>query len=900
MRSPTLTPKRICASAAEIDTDTTAPLRARVTQLGRLVGDVLREHARPRTFELVEQLRALSRARRADPHDADEAELDRVLDELDVTDAVDVIRAFGLYFQMVNLAEELHRERRRREHLFAGDAPLRGSLETLPDDAADVFERLEIRLVFTAHPTEVLRRTTIEKLLTIATLLRDDDQRRLTPEESRALDAEVRAQIVLLWQSNELYRTAPTVADEVRNVLARFRESIFDEATLLFERLEARFGPGVPTFLTFGSWIGSDRDGNANVAPDAVLDAHERGRTFALQRYVQMVEELQVRFSQDGTRGNATPELLASVERDQAELRDVRYTLGPRQEAEPYRRKLAFVHRRLTLAASDAPGGYAGAAAFLADLDTLATSIVASSGPDVGRPLRRLQRAVQMFGFCVYALEWRQHRDRVTGALDEIVGVIEPSAPPLSRRPEDERTTWLERELVASRPLIPRAHTFSPSTADTIASLDAIATLRSRRGAASVASLILAGTEGAFELLALAVLARGCGVFIAGPLQVVPLLESVTSLANGSAIAGALLQSAGFRALVAACGNVWEIMLGYSDSAKVAGIVASAWGIYRAQVAISGVAERSGVTLRYFHGRGGSVGRGAADAYEAIAAQPPQARNGRFKVTEQGEVISARYGLPSLARRNLEIAVTAVARSFAPATPIPPAWETILDRLAHHAQAAYSKLIDDPDFLAFFALCTPVDEIGEMQISSRPGRRGAQRRSIDDLRAIPWSFGWAQTRSMLPGWYGFGSAVRAEHDNIALLIDMARAFPFFGTMLRNIERALALADLSIFERYARELVSEGAMRATYVSRIRAEYEAATRSLLDIVQHERLLETDGTLARSIALRNPYVDPMSLLQIRLLRVYRSTNEPDVNVANAIRLSINGIAAGLRVTG
>ncbi len=860
----------------------------------------MREHARPRTFELVERLRALTRARRANPRDFDESELDRVLDDLDLHDAVDVIRAFGLYFQMVNLAEELHRERRRREHLFAGDPPMRGSLETLPADAASLLERLEIRLVFTAHPTEVSRRTTLEKLLTIAELLRDHDQRQLTPEESAVIDAEIRAQIVLMWQSNELYTTAPTVADEVRNLLARFRESIFDEATLLFERLEARFGPDVPTFLSFGSWIGSDRDGNANVAPDAILDAHERGRTFVLERYVHAVEALQVRYSQDAVRGAVSPELLAAVEQDQVYLKDVRYTLGPRQRAEPYRRKLAFIHRRLTLAARDLPGGYAHAEAFIADLEPMLASVTASSGADAARPLRRLVRAAKMFGFRLYALEWRQHRDRVTSALDEIVALLEPGTVALSQRPEDERTAWLEREMASARPLIPRAHTFSAPTTDVIVSLDSVAALRARRGAESVASMILAGTEGPYEMLALVVLARACGVFDTGALQAVPLFESATSLANGPAIVESLLQSPGFRASIARLGDVWEIMLGYSDSAKVAGIVASAWGIYRAQVAICAVAERFGVTLRYFHGRGGSAGRGAADAREAIAAQPPEARNGRFKVTEQGEVIGARYGLPSLARRNFELAVTSVVRGFAAQRPAPPEWAALLDRLAAHAQAAYVELIDDPEFLAFFALCTPVDEIGEMQISSRPGRRGGARRSIDDLRAIPWSFGWAQTRGMLPGWYGFGSAIRAERDSLPLLITMARDFPVFATMLRNIERALAIADIPIFERYARELVTDKAMRAKFVSRIRSEYDEATSSLLAILEHARLLETDTTLARSIALRNPYVDPISLIQVRLLRAFRATNTPDVKLTNAIKLSINGIAAGLRVTG
>ena len=870
-----------------------------MTFLGRLVGDVLRTRARPRAFDYVEEFRSLTRRRRADPTLVDEREIDRLLDELSVEDAVDVIRAFGLYFQMVNLAEELHRERRRRERALRGDEPLRGSIEALPAGVCAGLDVLDIRLVFTAHPTEVRRRTTSEKLAEIAALLRASDERVATAEEERALEGELTAQIVLLWQSTELYATPPTVADEVRNLLARFRESIFDEATLLFERLERHMGCDVPTFLRFGSWIGSDRDGNANVAPDAIFDAHEQARASLLRRYIRTIEELQVRFSQDVRRGDVAPDLIASIERDQHDFHDVRYTLGPRQEAEPYRRKLAFIHRRLSLARDDVPGGYESAEAFDADLALIDASITAKSGLEVARPLRRLRRAIAMFGFHLVALEWRQHRDRVHSTLDEIVLAIEPREAPLSQRSPGERAAWIERELCAARPLIPRTATFSEAGADVIASLDAVAALRARRGPQSVASLILAGTESAYDLQALLVLARACGVLESGPLQIVPLLESVTALERGASIAQTLLASPGFREHIRACDDLWEVMLGYSDSAKVAGIVASSWAIYRTQLAICEVASAHAVRLRYFHGRGGSAGRGAADAREAIAAQPPQVHTGRFKVTEQGEVISARYGLPSLARRNLELAVSAALGSLSPGAEASATWFELLDRLARHAQAAYVDLIEDADFLAFFSACTPVDEIGEMQISSRPGRRG-ERRSIDDLRAIPWSFGWAQTRAMLPGWFGFGTAIMKERAHLGVLRVMRDDFPFFTTLVRNVERAIAIADLPIFERYARELVPDEASRTRYVARIREEFEATTQMLLAVLERDRLLEDDPTLARSIALRNPYVDPLSLMQVRLLRAYRAGGKQDANVGNALRLTINAVAAGLRVTG
>ncbi len=879
--------------------DTSAPLRARIAYLGRLVGEVLQTHARPRTFEHVERLRSLTRRRRAEPALALDAEIDSVLDALATDDAIDVIRAFGLYFRMVNLAEQRHRENRRRERALGGEEPLRGSIEALPAGPHPDFERLAIRLVFTAHPTEVLRRTTSEKIAAIAELLRDLDERQQTPDEARAIEAELRALIVMMWQSSELYNSAPTVHDEVRNLLARFRESLFEEATLLFERLEERTAQPVPTFLSFGSWIGADRDGNANVAPDAIVNAHEQGRAFVIDRYLQAVAALQARFSQNIVRGAVSADLIASVERDAAAYPDVRYTLGPRQATEPYRRKLAFMHRRLTLTLKDAPGAYPDTGAFAADIEALEASLSAHSGSDVVRPLRRLRRALAIFGFHLYTLEWRQHRDRVVAALDEIVMQIEPELPALSARTEHERAAWFARELASVRPLIPRA-SLSPPTTDVIASLEAVRALRTRRGPHTVSSFILAGTEAPFDILSLFVLARTCGALEGEPPQIVPLFESTPALESGAAICAGALAEPAFRAYVATLGT-WEIMLGYSDGTKVAGILAAAWAIYRAQIAIADAAARNGIDVRFFHGRGGSVGRGAADAREAVAAQPPQCRNAYLKVTEQGEVIRARYGIPSLARRNLELAVTAVLGG-ARETPAPISGEraALLDALAVRARETYRDLIDEPDFLRFFASSTPVDEIGELEISSRPGRRGGERRTIDDLRAIPWAFGWAQSRCMLPGWYGFGSAVAASAGQVDVLRAMATEDPFVATLVQSVERALAVADMAIFERYARELVDDSVLRARFVPRILAEYERSVQAVLSILQRDRLLSADSVLARSIALRNPYVDPISLLQIRMLQSYRKQNVRDPRLRDAIRLSINGIAAGLRVTG
>lgn len=866
------------------------------------MGDVLKTHAGAGTFERVEHIRGLSRRRRSEPSPALAREIDAALASLGTAEAVEIIRAFSLYFWVVNLAEQMHREWRRRERMLQGEEPLEGSLDAFePARAAlsDILAQLEITLVFTAHPTEVQRRTTMEKIEAIAALLRDLDQRVNTPEELDAIARELRAMILLLWQSNELYLTPPTVHDEVRNLIGWFREGILDECARFYEHLQARTGDevAVPTLFHFGSWVGSDRDGNPNVTPETTVSAADQMRRFILEHYLHEIASLQARLSQDVERGTVERELVDSLLEDESELPDVRYAIGPRQTAEPYRRKLAFVHRRLRMTIAEATTGYAGPQALLNDLRLLEDSVLAHSGRAVATPLARLIRQVKTFGFHLCALEWRQHRDLVAAALDEILAKIHPAMQPLSNASEPNRLSWLEGELEGTRPLLPRNAEWSELSADVLASLAAIGDLRRRRGAETATTLILSNTESAGDVLTLLLLARETGVLEAGPMQIVPLFESIDALQSSPGICATLLDSPAFRRHIAACGGVFEVMLGYSDSNKSGGIVTSSWEIYRAQQAISGLAQERGVALRFFHGRGGSPGRGAIEPRQAVLVQPPSAWNGRFKLTEQGEVIAARYGLPSLIRRNLEVLFTSVYESLM-ATPVPvePGWTVALDQLAQRARAAYAELVEAPQFLQFFEACTPVEEISRLQISSRPARRRATR-SLDDLRAIPWSFAWTQTRAVVPAWFGLGSAVR--EDDLDLFASMFESFPFFRALIRNIERTLAAVDLATFDHYATNLV-EAALRERFSAIIHREHRRTLEAVLAITRQETLLSHDPVLARSIALRNPYVDPISLLQVRLLRELRSSGKLDRAVSDAIRLSINGVAAGLRVSG
>ena len=833
-----------------------ARLPERIAYLGRLVGDVLKLHASPGTFERVEHIRGLTRRSRSAPSADLDAEIDATLSELSPSEVVEVIRAFGLYFSVVNLAEQMQREHRRRERLLHGERPLPASLDAFEGAGPrleELLAQIEISLVFTAHPTEIQRRTTIEKVEAIANLLRDLDQRINTADELRSIERELLAQIVLLWQSNELYLTPPTVHDEIRNLIAWFRETLVEEGVLFYDHLQERIGDGapIPTLFRFGSWVGSDRDGNPNVTPEATLDAAEQMRAFILSHYLSSVEVLQARLSQDVVRGHVDPELLESLASDERELPDVRYAIGPRQVAEPYRQKLAFVHRRLRLTMSDAPGGYAGPEHLLRELRAVLRSVCERSGRAVAEPLVLLIRKIETFGFYLCSLEWRDHRDRIVS-----------------------------------------------KSADVILSLAAIAAIRRKRGPQAATSLIVSNTENASDILALLAHAREAGAFDAGPMQVVPLFESIASLRGAASVCDDLLSTPEFCRHVESCGGIFEVMLGYSDSNKAGGIVTSSWEIFRAQSAIADVAQRKGVAFRFFHGRGGSPGRGAIDPRAAVSVQPPQALNGRFKVTEQGEVIASRYGLRALARRTLEMWFTSVYESLAE-PPVNPKqeWLAELDGFSARAYDAYLALVEAPGFLRFFERCTPVGEIAELQIGSRPARR-RETTGLNDLRAIPWSFAWTQTRAVVPAWYGFGSASGAA--SLDLLRAIFAEFPFFRALVTNVERTLATIDLAIFERYANYLVEDDALRLRFTALIREEYERSVAAVLAITSSDELLAGDPVLARSIALRNPYVDPISLLQVRLLRDHRAAAEPDPAIVDAIRLSINGIAAGLRVSG
>jgi phosphoenolpyruvate carboxylase len=763
------------------------PLRRDVRLLGDLLGRVLVEQEGESLLEDVERVRALARAARAgEPHE----ELRRAVAELPLERQASVLRAFALYFQLANVAEQHHRVRRRREYREEGRVP-RESLEAALAELGDDVPHVSLGLVLTAHPTEATRRSVLAAHLRIAELLDDGD-----PEE-RLL-----GEIATLWQTDEVRSRRPRVVDEIRNGHWFFEQSLIDAAERLLADFRQRV-PGAPVPLRFGTWIGGDADGNPATSAETVFEARRRARELLRVRYRAEVRALAAELGMSTRLVAVTDELRASIEQDERELPDYASAIGDQNLDEPYRRKLSFVWHRL-----DADL-YPHAGALLADLAAVDRSLRANRGGRIADgSLAALRRRVELFGFQLAELEVRVH------ARD----VLEPDA--------------RIRGLLA----------------------------------AAGETVIVSGTSSAEDVARVRALTPARNV--------VPLFESLETLRAAPEIYAAL--------------DCREVMVGYSDSAKDAGYLAAQWEIRQALVALAAEARRRGSTLTIFHGRGGSAGRGGGPTYDAILAQPQGEPPGFLKLTEQGETIAFKYGLPELAHRNLE---SALAATLLAASGVEPRVDTAaMSTLAQRSRAAYRELVGDPGFVDFFRAFTPVDELALLNIGSRPARRPEAGEYTASLRAIPWVFAWTQNRCLLPAWYGCGSAF-AEAD-LDELRSLYRDWPFFRTLVQNLEMTLAKSSIEIAQEYL-SLVDD----ARLWTQIAEEHERTVEYVLAIVEADRLLDRHPVLQRSVELRNPYVDPMNAIQVELLARYRAG---DVSVEATLLRSIAGIAAALRNTG
>ncbi len=909
-----------------------AALRASVRQLTTLLGEALTRHEGAELLELVERVRHLARR-----PGAGSGELREALDGLEPERAVVLARAFALYFQLVNITEQLHRW---QELTLSSEGPLASTFgrieEALADgslsaeELADVLTRVEYRPVFTAHPTEASRRTVLRLLRKVAEVVRDlEDPRR--PAAHAAADERRLAELVdLLWQTDELRVVKPEPLDEARTAVYYLRSiasevvpGLLDELDRQTARVGVELAPAARP-LRFGTWAGGDRDGNPNVTPEVTLDVLHLQHTSGLAELVTMVDDLLTEMTASTRVVEATQELLDSLA-DDAEALPITWSTIRRLNAdEPYRLKLSFVRVRLLRTrdrlVDDTPHepgrDYLGFDELVRDLALVRDSMLAAGDElTANGAIRRLLRTAVTFGAGLATMDVREHSAKHHAALADLYARVGETGYGELERPQ--RIERLAEELRSARPLLGAAaaadrERLGEAASASLALMETIRTALDTYGSEVVETYIVSMTHDVDDLFAVVVLAREAGlVDLTGEEPVArigfaPLFETVAELESAGPLLDALLSDPSYRRVVAARGDLQEIMLGYSDSSKDAGIAASQWQIHRAQRALRDVAREHGVRLRLFHGRGGSVGRGGGPTAEAIMSQPYGSLDGAIKITEQGEVISDKYALPGLGRHNLEGALAAVVEaSTLHRTSLLPrevldGWNATMDVVAEQGKQAYRALVRDDALVPFFVAATPVDELGKMNIGSRPAKRPGGAGGLDDLRAIPWVFGWTQSRIILPGWFGVGSGLQAAFDDGRedTLREMYGSWAFFRTFLSNVQMTLAKTDLDIASSYVDALVPADARHLMDV--IRAEHERTVGQVLRVTGQTSLLESAPVLRRTLELRDAYLAPLHALQVSLLGRARSAASPSPETERALLLTINGIAAGLRNTG
>ena len=922
------------------------PLVEDIRLLGRILGDVIREQEGDAAYGLIEQIRTLSVAFRRDAdHEADRA-LKKLLKGLSGDQTVSVIRAFTYFSHLANLAEDRHHIRRRAIHERAGDTQ-EGSLEVAMSrlrwagitskTISNTLAQSYVSPVLTAHPTEVQRKSILDAERDIAVLLNirdeiklrgaafDSNKDALTPREVAANEAHIRARVMQLWQTRLLRFSKLTVADEVENALSYYESTFLREIPKLYANLEQLLdGQPVHSFLRMGQWIGGDRDGNPNVSAQTLEYALRRQSEVVLRHYLTEVHYLGSELSLSAMLVNCSPDMQALAERSPD--RNVH------RMDEPYRRALTGVYARLAATLHDLTGTdaarhavapqnpYRQAQEFAVDLRTIQTSLETHHGKALAvQRLHPLIRSVDVFGFHLATVDLRQSSDKHEEVVAELLATarIEPSYSALN---ETAKRALLLGLLNDARTLHVHGAAYSTHTQAELAIFTMAKVMRERYGAAAIQHYIISHTESVSDLLEVLLLQKEVGLLqgtldakARSDLIVVPLFETIEDLRNAAPIMRAFYALAGVAELVQRSGGEQDIMLGYSDSNKDGGIFTSNWELYLAEIALVDLFEELEqiyrIRLRMFHGRGGTVGRGGGPSYEAILAQPPGTVRGQIRLTEQGEVIGSKYANPEIGRRNLEtlVAATLEATLLQPTKPASKAFLDAAAELSQFSMAAYRALVyDTPGFTEYFFSSTPIREIAELNIGSRPASRKASQR-IEDLRAIPWGFSWGQCRLTLPGWFGFGSAVQTfiksgsagtEKERIALLQRMVRQWPFFKTLLSNMDMVMAKSDLALASLYS-ELVVNARLRRKIFSAIEQEWHATAWALSTITGEKSRLANNFSLQRSIRHRFPYIDPLHHLQVELVRRYRK-GQADERVQRGIHISINGISAGLRNTG
>lgn len=901
-------------------TDIDLALRADIRRLGNQLGDALVRQHGPGLLDRVEQVRTLARSLRRD-HDSS-AELAELLSAEDVSDAIRLVRAFTVYFHLANTAEQVHRVDDLNTNAPATSNRFTETARRLIDQGAGAREIIacarsaELRPVFTAHPTEASRRSILDKLAEIAVLIERRNERSISGTEQQRIDRRVDELIDAVWQTDELRREQPDPVDEARSILYFLNEIIAEGVPELLDDIDAalrsiggELDPDHPP-IRFGSWVGGDRDGNPNVTPDITLDVLAFQRQRALRCLISEVEELSAELSISEVVTPISEELAAQLVDDREHFPDVVQRFSKLSAGEPYRQRCSIIHQRLleTAETPPGPGAYASPTDLAADLALMSHSLETNHGELLARGrLARVRRVVSMIGFHLATLDIRQHA-RVHH--ETLAGLFEPLGVDYGSLEPAERTALLTEELGNRRPLAP------PASGQESQALELFRVLREamdRSGDQIIESYIISMTRGVDDVLAPAVLAREVGLLDlpggVARLGFVPLFETIGDLRAIGTVLRDLLANEPYRQLVELRGNVQEVMVGYSDSNKDGGITTSQWEIHKALRVIAEVSAETGIRIVVFHGRGGTVGRGGGPTNHSILGQPAGVVNGAVKITEQGEVIADKYGLPDLAHRNLDLAFSAVVEAtVAHRRPRHDSdtvtrWSGLMEQMSSAAFAKYRSFLETDGLVAYFQTSTPVEELGAMNIGSRPARRAGAGGGIEDLRAIPWVFGWTQSRQIIPGWFGVGSGLEAviEDGGLETLRAMYADWKFFSTFVSNVEMTLSKTDLAISRQYVDALVDPSLHHL--FDEIVAEHDRTVARLADITGGA-MLEDLPVLRRTLEVRDTYLDPINVLQIELLRRARAGEPVDDDerrrLQRALLLTVNGVAAGLRNTG
>ncbi|WP_419888652.1 phosphoenolpyruvate carboxylase [Neobacillus niacini] len=912
--------------------DSSLPLRRDVKLLGQILGEILVSHGGNELFDKVEKIRLMCKTLRTHFDTEIYSELKEEIANLNSPMRKQVIRAFSMYFHLINIAEQNHRIRRRRQYQLEDDSIVQpDSIESAilslkennlnEDMIQEVLKKLSLELVITAHPTEAAKRSILEIQQRIAVILKKLDYPLITKRERSKLEESLFNEVTILWQTDELRHNKPTVLDEVRNGLYYFDQTLFEvlpeihrEVEICLEKNYSTKQWDVPNFLRFGSWIGGDRDGNPNVTPEVTWETLHKQRKLVLKKYKNVLVDLMKRYSHSTTRVEVSDELVQSLEMEEDKFltEDKKWPV----KGEVYRRKFAIIIERLKqVGKSDL--GYHSAEELLEDLYVVKRSL--NNHHPAAHELKTIQkliRQVQLFGFHLATLDIRNHSGEHEAAISEILRKVQitNNYPQLS---EDEKVKILENILMDPRPLLLLNEDYTPETQQMIQVFQMIKNAHKEFGKRSISVYLVSMTRSVSDLLEVLVLAKEAGIYrlhadgtVESQLNVAPLLETIDDLTAGPKIMETLFQMPVYRNHLKVMNDQQEIMLGYSDGSKDGGTLTANWKLYKAQLEIHEMASKYHIGLKFFHGRGGSLGRGGGPLNKSLLSQPAETIGDGVKITEQGEVLSSRYLLEDIAYRSLEqatstlmLATAHVSKEAEPGDLRDECWETAIEEISDSALKKYQSLVfGDADFLTYFNEATPLRELGDLNIGSRPMSR-KNRGRFEDLRAIPWVFAWTQSRQLLPAWYAAGTGLESyalkSEQNLQQLQQMYVNWPFFRSTIDNLQMALMKADITTAKEYL-TLVEDQKIAERIFSNILEEYEKTKAILLKITGDKELLDHTPNIKDSVYRRNPYVDPLNFLQVELIKELRSQNEPSEELLIEVLLTISGISAGLRNTG